>query len=77
MKYMRWYGLSVHETAALCIARRGQGFLERLPETLAKTLTSKARRMPCFKQWAKAYKITKGIRPVEMIQKSKPPYTAA
>ena len=69
--------MSVHEAAALCIARRGQGFRERLPEPLAKTLTSKARKMPSFKQWAKVYKITKGIRPVEMIQKSKPPYTAA
>lgn len=36
VKFARRYGLSIHESAALCIARRYKGFSERLPRCLDK-----------------------------------------
>jgi IS605 OrfB family transposase len=43
-KYMKKYGLSVHESAALVIGRRGLGYRERLPKELIDTLKTKVKR---------------------------------
>jgi IS605 OrfB family transposase len=40
-KYMEKYGLSVHESAALVIGRRGLGYRERLPKELIDTIKTK------------------------------------
>ena len=37
-KYMKRYGLSVHESAAFVIARRGMGFKEKVPHSLKKLI---------------------------------------
>jgi IS605 OrfB family transposase len=43
-KYMKKYGLSVHESAALVIGRRGLGYQERLPKELVDTIKTKVKR---------------------------------
>jgi IS605 OrfB family transposase len=43
-KYMKKYGLSVHESAALVIGRRGLGYYERLPKELIDTIKTKVKR---------------------------------
>jgi IS605 OrfB family transposase len=43
-KYMKKYGLSVHESAALVIGRRGLGYQERLPKELIETIKTKVKR---------------------------------
>ena len=72
MKYMRHYGLSIHESAALCIARRAMGLTEKLPGELSQTLSQKAKQLPHIKQWAKVYKITSAIKPSTVTEKITP-----
>ncbi|MBA2875838.1 hypothetical protein [Thermaerobacillus caldiproteolyticus] len=43
-KYMKKYGLSVHESAAFVIGRRGLGYRERLPKELIDTIKAKVKR---------------------------------
>ncbi|WP_245842423.1 IS200/IS605 family accessory protein TnpB-related protein [Parageobacillus galactosidasius] len=43
-KYMKKYGLSVHESAALVIGRRGLGYQERLPKELMDIIKTKVKR---------------------------------
>ena len=43
-KYMKKYGLSVHESAALVIGRRGLGYRERVPKELVYTIKTKVKR---------------------------------
>jgi IS605 OrfB family transposase len=43
-KYMKKYGLSVHESAAFVIARRGLGYHERLTKELIDTIKTKVKR---------------------------------
>jgi IS605 OrfB family transposase len=43
-KYMKKYGLSVHESAAFVIARRGLGYHERLPKELIDTIKTTVKR---------------------------------
>jgi IS605 OrfB family transposase len=43
-KYMKKYGLSVHESAAFAIGRRGLGYRERLPKELIDTIKTKVKR---------------------------------
>jgi IS605 OrfB family transposase len=43
-KYMKKYGLSVHESAALVIGRRGLGYHERLPKELIDTIKTNVKR---------------------------------
>jgi IS605 OrfB family transposase len=43
-KYMKKYGLSVHESAAFVIGRRGLGYHERLPKELIDTIKTKVKR---------------------------------
>jgi IS605 OrfB family transposase len=41
LKYQQRHRISVHQAAALVIARRGQGFTEKVPEKLVKLITKK------------------------------------
>ncbi|MDA1662608.1 transposase, partial [Bacillus cereus group sp. TH153LC] len=41
LKYSKKFGISVHETAAFTIARRGLGFQERLPKEVVLLLKNK------------------------------------
>jgi IS605 OrfB family transposase len=43
-KYMKKYGLSVHESAAFVIGRRGLGYHERLPKELMDTIKTNVKR---------------------------------
>jgi IS605 OrfB family transposase len=43
-KYMKKYGLSVHESAAFVIGRRGLGYQERLSKELVDTIKTKVKR---------------------------------
>jgi IS605 OrfB family transposase len=43
-KYMKKYGLSIHESAALVIGRRGLGYQERLPKELIHIIKTKVKR---------------------------------
>jgi hypothetical protein len=43
-KYMKKYGLSVHESAALVIGRRGLGYQEQLPKELIDIIKTKVKR---------------------------------
>ena len=61
MKYMRRFGLSVHESAALCIARRGLGYKETLPSYLKLYLNDAKQRAPIYSQWGS---LTKHIKKV-------------
>lgn len=64
-KYVRRYGLSIHEAASFCIARRGQGYQERLPRQLYRLLPPETRFLPLQKQWKAASKLLKGRRASE------------
>lgn len=64
-KYVRRYGLSIHEAASFCIARRGQGYQERLPRQLYRLLPPETRLLPLQKQWKAASKLLKGRRASE------------
>ena len=39
MKYMKRFGISIHEAASFVIARRAMGFKEKLPPVLSVTVT--------------------------------------
>ena len=68
VKYMHRYGLSVHESAAYVIGRRGLGIIDKLPEEYAKKLTAKNRQLSRMKQWAKAYRYTKEVKPSDIFK---------
>ena len=57
MRYLRRYGLSVHEAAALCIARRGQGFKESIPSYLKPYLKDEKVRALILQQWGSLTKL--------------------
>ena len=59
LKYKKRYGLSVHEAASLVIARRGQGYKERLPKWLRSYLfeqLQQPKNLPYQKQYRLIYK---------------------
>lgn len=56
VKYMKHYGLSIHESAALAIGRRAMGYTERLPVHYYNSLTDKQKARPRNQQWKTAYK---------------------
>lgn len=60
-KYAEMYGLSVHQAAALVIARRAMGFKERVPEALARAAGIEAGR-PHRKAWKEAWAFLEWIR---------------
>jgi IS605 OrfB family transposase len=57
-KFSKRYGLSRHQAAALCIARRYQGFRETLPKQLQVTLSKSARKRNkhVWSRWAEILK---------------------
>ena len=59
LKYQKRYGLSVHEAASFVIARRGQGYKERLPKWLRSYLfeqLQQSKNLPYQKQYRLIYK---------------------
>ena len=57
VKYMRHYGMSIHESAALVIARRGMGLTEKLP------VKYRTGNIPRSRQWKEAYRELKKVVP--------------
>jgi IS605 OrfB family transposase len=61
LKFMRSKGLSIHESAALAIARRKIVHEERLPKPLWKLLPDKIKKNAVLEQWAYVYRQLKNI----------------
>lgn len=66
VKYMLRYGLSIHESAAYVIGRRGLGLIDKLPKEYYKKLSTEHRKLPRLDQWAKAYRYTHAVNPVNI-----------
>lgn len=62
MKYMKRFGISIHEAASFVIARRAMGFKEKLPPVLGTLLPEKMTGTHHWKQWGYVSKMLKGIR---------------
>jgi IS605 OrfB family transposase len=62
MKYMKRYGISIHEAASYVIARRAMGFKEQLPSVLRALLPEKMIGSHHWAQWGYVSKMLKGIR---------------
>ena len=62
MKYMKRYGISIHEAASFVIARRALGFKEKLPPVLGALLPEKMVGSHHWAQWAYVSKLLKDIR---------------
>lgn len=71
-KYARRYGLSIHEAASFCIARRGQGFTEKLPKQLYCLLSEENQQKSRKTQWKAAYKLIKSRKISDFYQNSNP-----
>jgi hypothetical protein len=63
VKYMGRYGLSVHESAALVIARRGMGFKERLPKRYRLSIPTEKINMHHWSHWRHLHKNFKETKP--------------
>lgn len=63
IKYMKRYGISIHEAAAFAIARRAQGHKDLLPDTLKHQLDDKHKNSHHWSQWQQVYKRTKEWTP--------------
>ena len=61
IKYLKKHGLSVHEAAAYVIARRGQGFTEKLPKNLRKEIPETKTNKHHWSHWRHLYKKFKNI----------------
>lgn len=66
VKYMSRYGLSIHESAAYVIGRRGLGIIDKLPKEYFKKLSAEHRQLPRLTQWAKAYRYTNAVTPASI-----------
>lgn len=66
VRYMKKYGLSIHEAASVAIGRRGLGLTEKLPPVIYRSLTPVSKNKPRFAQWRSAYKITKTLKASDM-----------
>ena len=62
MKYMKRFGISIHEAASFVIARRAMGFKEKLPPVLGALLPEKIIGAHHWVQWKYVSKMLKGIR---------------
>src|SRR5690625_4518074 len=62
MKYMKRFGISIHEAASFVIARRAMGFKEKLPPVLRALLPEKIIGTHHWAQWRYVSKHLKGIR---------------
>lgn len=69
-KYVRRYGLSIHEAASFCIARRGQGFIEKLPKQLYELLSEGNQQKSRKAQWKAACKLIKSRKASDFYQNS-------
>ena len=67
MRYLRRYGLTVHEAAALCIARRGQGYKESIPSYLKPYLTNKKVRALIPQQWGSLTKLINKVTTQDLL----------
>ena len=67
IKYMKQFGMSIHESAALVIGRRAMGYTDRLPGVFRDMITKRQRFLPRLKQWKAAYKYTKSLSRVDII----------
>ena len=62
MKYMKRFGISIHEAASFVIARRTMGFKEKLPPVLGTLLPEKIVGTHHWVQWGYVSKMLKEIR---------------
>ena len=67
MRYLRRYGLSVHEAAALCIARRGQEFKESIPSYLKPYLKNEKVRALIPQQWGSLTKLINKVTTQDLL----------
>ena len=78
MKYMRRFGLTVHEAASFVIARRAMGIhTERLPSWMRKdpaVQKKRASKNASCNAWKDVYTMTKKITPAERMQGSCPSF---
>ena len=75
-KYVRRYGLSIHEAASFCIARRGQGYIEKLPKQLFLMLPDGKKLQQRKDQWKASFKLIKSRKTSDFYQ-YRNPYTFA
>ena len=61
MKYMKRFGISIHEAASFVIARRAMGFKEKLPPVLGALLPEKIIGAHHWVQWRYVSKLLKGV----------------
>lgn len=72
MKYMRRYGIRIHESAAFVIARRAMGFRhERVPDWLKNNSSIQMLRTS-QNAWKDIYPLTKKVRPADRIRQKTP-----
>lgn len=74
VKYMRRFGMSIHEAAAYVIGRRGLGIIDRLPLIYRQQLKREHASLPRLTQWARAYRFTKAVQAAAMYQVDELPF---
>ncbi|MDC3426042.1 IS200/IS605 family accessory protein TnpB-related protein, partial [Aquibacillus sp. 3ASR75-11] len=62
IKYMKRFGISIHEAASMVIARRAMGFKEKLPPVLRALIPEKILGAHHWAQWKYVMKLLKGTR---------------
>ena len=67
MRYLRRYGLTIHEAAAFCIARRGQGFKESIPSYLKPYLKDEKVRVLIPQQWGSLTKLINKVTTQDLL----------
>ena len=66
VKYMGRYGLSVHEAAALAVARRAMGFRERIPSRYRDVLPPDKVKRHHWSHWGALHKEFRELKPSDM-----------
>ena len=74
VKYMRRFGMSIHEAAAYVIGRRGLGIIDRLPLIYRQQLKREHASLPRLTQWARAYRFAKAVQAAAMYQVDELPF---
>lgn len=72
IKYMKRYGISIHEAAAFTIARRAQGHKDLLPDTFKQQLDGIHKNSHHWSQWRQIYKLTRALTPFTIYRSFKP-----
>ena len=62
-KYMRMYGLSIHQAAAFAIARRGLNLNDLIPNDMKHMIPEKLAVKNDWAQWSYVLRNTKGLPP--------------